>query len=272
MGLPPLFTLACGTWRCAMKIVAFNCSPRMKSSNTDRIIGPLLEGARQAGAEVEELYARKLKIAPCTGCFNCWLKTPGTCSQKDDAEAAARKMLSADVVILATPVYFFNMTSYMKNLMERAIMPTALPFLRRVNGRFGHPTRLPDNSMNVLLVANAGFWGEDVFAPLLATLERCREAGMEEDGREHMRFVGQVLVGFGEILQTEPFLHFFEPFFAELRAAGGELVRNGSLSPATCEKLAVPLFEYMNMDEEQAIQSANFYFQTVLSKIDGSSK
>lgn len=251
-----------------MKIVAFNCSPRMKSSNTDKIIGPLLDGARDAGADVEVLYARKLEIAPCTGCFNCWLKTPGSCSQKDDAETAGEKMRSADVVVLATPVYFFNMTTCMKNLMERAIMPSALPFLRKVNGRFGHPSRFPDGTMNVLLVANAGFWGEDVFAPLLHTLERCREASVEEDGHEHMRLVGNVLVGFGEILQTEPFLHFFEPFFGELRAAGGELVRTGALSAETCEKLARPLFTYMNMNEEQAIQSANLYFRTVLDKIE----
>ncbi len=251
-----------------MKIAAFNCSPRMKSSNTDKIIGPMLEGAREAGAEVEEFYARKLRLAPCTGCFNCWLKTPGICAQKDDAEMAREKMMEADITVLATPVYFFNMTSYMKNLMERAIMPSALPFLRRVNGVFGHPTRFPDRTMNVLLVANAGFWGDDVFAPLLHTLERCRQAGVEEDGREHMHFVGQVLVGFGEVLQTEPFLHFFEPYFEALRAAGRELVETGELSDGTCERLSVPLFRYMNMDEEQAMQSANFYFETVLKKIE----
>jgi len=247
-----------------MKITAFNCSPRMGSSNTDKIIGPLLEGAREAGAEVETLYVRKLKIAPCTGCMTCWMKTPGVCLQKDDADMARQKMMDADIVVLATPIYFFNMTSYMKNLMERTILPTALPFLREVNGRFGHPSRFPDRTLDVLLVANAGFWGEDVFAPLLHTLERCREAGVEEDGREHMHFAGKILVGFGEILQTEPFGHFFEPFFEELRAAGGELVEAGEVSRATCEKLAVPLFTYMNMDADQAVQMANTYFENVI--------
>ncbi len=253
-----------------MKIVAFNCSPRMGGSNTDRIIEPLLEGAREAGAEVEKFYARKLDIAPCTGCMTCWMKTPGTCLQKDDADMARRKMLEADVIVLATPIYFFNMTSYMKNLMERTILPTALPFLREVNGRFGHPSRFPDKTLNVLLVANAGFWGEDVFAPLLHTLERCREAGVDEDGGEHMNFVGKVLVGFGEILQTEPFLHFFEPFFDELRGAGRELVESGELTRATSEKLAEPLFTYMNLDADQAISMANTYFETVLKNLEES--
>ncbi len=238
----------------------------MGSSNTDKILGPLLDGAREAGAEVETLYARKLKIAPCTGCLSCWLKTPGACIQKDDADLARGKMMSADLVVLGTPVYFFNMTTYMKNLLERVIMPTALPYLRVVNGKFGHPSRFPEGKLDLLLVANAGFWGEDVFAPLLQTLDRCREAGVEEDGREHMRFVGNVLVGFGEILQTEPFLHFFEPFFEKLRAAGRELVETGGISPATGGELAVPLFTYMNMDAEQAVQMANTYFENVIKK------
>lgn len=251
-----------------MKIVSFNCSPRMGSSNTDKIIRPLLEGAGEAGAEVEEFYARKLKIAPCTGCMTCWLKTPGVCLQNDDADMVREKMMGADIIVLATPVYFFNMTSYMKNLMERAIMPTALPFLTQTNGRFGHPTRFPDKTLNVLLVANAGFWGEDVFSPLLQTLERCREAGIDEHGHEHMRFVGNILVGFGEVMQTEPFLHFFEAFFDGLRAAGKELVESGELSQGTCEKLAEPLFTYMNLDAEQAIQMANTYFETVLKQLE----
>ncbi len=251
-----------------MKIVSFNCSPRMGSSNTDRIIKPLLEGAREAGAEVEEFYARKLKIAPCTGCMTCWLKTPGVCLQDDDAVLVREKMMEADLIVLATPVYFFNMTSYMKNLMERAIMPTALPFLTQANGVFGHPTRFPDKTLDILLVANAGFWGEDVFSPLLHTLERCRQAGVDEEGHEHMRFVGNILVGFGEIMQTEPFLHFFEPFFEQLRGAGRELVETGGLSPATSEKLAEPLFTYMNLDEESAIKMANTYFETVLADLE----
>lgn len=254
-----------------MKIVAFNCSPRMGTSNTEKIIGPLLEGAREAGAEVERFYARKLKIAPCTGCMTCWLKTPGACLQKDDADMAREKMTEADIIVLATPVYFFNMTSYMKNLMERTILPTALPFLKEVNGRFGHPSRFPDQRLNVLLVANAGFWGEDVFAPLLHTLERCREAGVEEDGREHLHFVGKILIGFGEILQTEPFLHFFEPFFAELRAAGRELVEKGGVSQATSEKLAEPLFTYMNLDADQAIEMGNNYFETMIKRAEEAS-
>jgi hypothetical protein len=254
--------------RIDMKIVSFNCSPRMQGSNTDKILKPLFEGARDAGAEVEEFYARKLKIAPCNGCLTCWLKTPGVCVQEDDAVMVREKMMGADITVMATPIYFFNMTSYMKNLMERAILPMVLPYLKLVNGHMGHPTRFPDKTINMLVVANAGFWGEDVFSPLLHTLDRLRQAGVDEDGNEEMHFIGNILVGFGEIMQTKPFLHFFEPFFEELRAAGRELVERGELSEETCEKLAVPLYTYMNQDAEQVIQMANTYFKTVIDKLE----
>jgi len=63
-----------------MKVLAINSSPNMDKGNTARILGPFLDGMSEAGAEVELLYTRKLKINPCYGEYDCWLKTPGKCS------------------------------------------------------------------------------------------------------------------------------------------------------------------------------------------------
>ncbi|MBA4380669.1 MAG: flavodoxin family protein, partial [Anaerolinea sp.] len=67
-----------------MKIVAFNGSPRGRKSNTDRILLPFLEGAREAGAETEVIYLQGKKINHCLGCYTCWTKTPGVCVHKKD--------------------------------------------------------------------------------------------------------------------------------------------------------------------------------------------
>ena len=69
-----------------MKVLAINSSPRMDKGNTAMILNPFLEGMREAGSEVELFYTSKLNIKPCTGEFNCWIKTPGECYQKDDMQ------------------------------------------------------------------------------------------------------------------------------------------------------------------------------------------
>ena len=60
-----------------MRVLAFNCSPKMDKGNTAMILTPFLDGMREAGATIEIFYTRKLKIRPCSGEFNCWFKTPG---------------------------------------------------------------------------------------------------------------------------------------------------------------------------------------------------
>ncbi len=78
-----------------MKVLAINSSPLMGKGNTAVILDPFLEGMREAGAEVELLYTKKLDIKPCQGDFICWTKTPGECHQKDDMEWVRPRMAEA---------------------------------------------------------------------------------------------------------------------------------------------------------------------------------
>ena len=66
-----------------MKVLAINSSPKMDKGNTAMILNPILKGMREAGAEVELFYTRKLNIKPCTGEIDCWIKTPGEYYLKD---------------------------------------------------------------------------------------------------------------------------------------------------------------------------------------------
>jgi len=74
-----------------MKVMAINGSPNMGKGNTALVLDPFLEGMREAGAEVELFYTKKLKINPCQGEFNCWIKTPGKCFQQDDMQMLLSK-------------------------------------------------------------------------------------------------------------------------------------------------------------------------------------
>jgi len=101
-----------------MKVLAFNSSPRMGKGNTALILNPFLEGMREAGAEVELFYTRKLKINPCTGGLSCLLKTPGECFQKDDMQMLYPKLREADIMVFGAPVYCAGIPGPMKNLID----------------------------------------------------------------------------------------------------------------------------------------------------------
>ncbi len=253
-----------------MKILAFNCSPRMKKSNTDRILDPLLAGAVKAGAEVEKLYARKIGLKPCLGCFDCWLKTPGVCTQKDDWLFVLGKMAEADMIVYATPVYAYNMTVYMKTLFDRTGMLVIQPDNVTTDDGFFHPSRYPEVKKKAVLVANALAWDAEVFSILVDNLETIVTKAVDEEGKPMMELVGKILVGCGELMGWEetpqPAL---QPFYKALMDAGEELARDGALSRASEEKLSVPLWEYLGVKPDEAWEKINAHFRGILERVPG---
>ncbi|MFH1228239.1 MAG: flavodoxin family protein [Planctomycetota bacterium] len=101
-----------------MDILALYGSPR-KNGNTDILMEEFLRGALSAapGAHIEKLCMRDLNIKPCTECNAC-LKT-GDCIFNDDMEGIYSRLLSADIVVLAAPVFFCNLPSQAKTLVDR---------------------------------------------------------------------------------------------------------------------------------------------------------
>jgi len=91
-------------------------SPRMKG-NTDLLLDEVLSGAQSQGAEVEKIVVDKLKIAPCREYYGC-LKE-GICVIRDDMDAIYPKLLESDVVIVASPIFFYGLTSQVKALIDR---------------------------------------------------------------------------------------------------------------------------------------------------------
>jgi multimeric flavodoxin WrbA len=75
-------------------------------------------GAKAAGHQAEKINLRDLHIGHCLACEHC-RQHDGVCVQKDDMAAVLEKMLAADVIVLATPLYFYNMNGQMKTLIDR---------------------------------------------------------------------------------------------------------------------------------------------------------
>ncbi len=237
------------------KVLAFNSSPRMEKGNTALILAPFLEGMKEVGAEVELLYTKKLKINPCLGCFNCWLKTPGECVQKDDMKMLLPKMREADILVLATPLYVDGMSGPMKNLLDRMI-PGAEPFIEIRDGHCRHPGREGHSGRKLVLVSNCGFWEMDNFDPLLVHAKAiCRNAAMEFAGAL-LRPHGGGLRGMKE--GGAP----LDDIFEAAREAGRQLVRDGEMSPETLATVSREL-----MLREMYLQFANEYFQRALAAL-----
>lgn len=99
------------------KVLVLSASPR-KGGNSDLLCDQFMKGAQEAGLQAEKVFLKDRNIHYCTGCGACFDRGKG-CSQKDDMGEILQKMIDADVVVMATPVYFYTMNGQMKTLIDR---------------------------------------------------------------------------------------------------------------------------------------------------------
>ena len=99
-----------------VKIVAIYGSPRRKG-NTSLLLKKAAEGASDAGAQVEEIILRDLKISPCLEIYGC--KQTGRCVIKDDFQGVYDQLLACQGLMLATPIFFYTVSAHTKALMDR---------------------------------------------------------------------------------------------------------------------------------------------------------
>ena len=92
------------------------------------------------GWSSERLVLRDMAIAPCKGCFSCWVTTPGECGIEDAGRDVARKMIQSDFMVFLTPVTLGGYSSTLKKAIDRLI-PNVLPFYRVVGGEVHHAPR-----------------------------------------------------------------------------------------------------------------------------------
>ena len=100
------------------EVLMISGSPR-KGGNSEILLGQFEKGARESGNEVEKVNLREKKIAPCMACYGC--RGTKTCVQKDDMGELLEKMVEADALVLATPVYFYSMDGQLKTMIDRTL-------------------------------------------------------------------------------------------------------------------------------------------------------
>lgn len=100
-----------------MKIAILNGSPR--ACNTSAMVNAFAEGAKEAGHEVGIIHVGKMKIGGCMGCEYCHTKGEGKCVQKDDMEKVMPAYKEADMIVFASPIYYFDMTAQLCAAIQR---------------------------------------------------------------------------------------------------------------------------------------------------------
>jgi multimeric flavodoxin WrbA len=100
-----------------MKIVILNGSPR-PNGNTQILAEEFIRGAREAGHETELIHLREKKIAGCLGCQYCF-SHEGECVQKDDMKEVLASLDQADMLVIASPIYWFDLTAQTKAAIDR---------------------------------------------------------------------------------------------------------------------------------------------------------
>ena len=99
------------------KVLIISSSPR-KGGNSETLAAAFAKGAREAGHQVETVYLREKQVGFCKGCLAC-LKL-GHCVIQDDAVEIAAKMHDANVLVFATPVYYYCVSGQLKTMLDRA--------------------------------------------------------------------------------------------------------------------------------------------------------
>lgn len=236
-----------------MKILAINASHRADRGLTHFLIEKLFSGARENGADCEEVLLAALKIERCLACDRCqesshYLKCVH--AGRDDVGAVFRKMAAADLIVYATPVYIFGMTGLMKTFLDR-LKSTSDSNILRVTGSgllFHHIDPAVCSKPFVCLVCcdNLEAATPATVISYFRTFARFMDAPMKGT----LVRSGGKLFGYGKDPSRENHLPIIGQVFAAYQQAGRDLALYGRIRPATqrCanrEILPVPFFGWI---------------------------
>ena len=99
-------------------VLILSGSPR-KNGNSDLLCDEFMKGAIEAGHQVEKIRVAEKNIGYCRACYGC--KDTGVCVIKDDMAEVLQKMIDCDVLVLASPVYFYSIDAQLKAVIDRSV-------------------------------------------------------------------------------------------------------------------------------------------------------
>lgn len=219
-----------------MKVIAFNASPNRDSGTTALILNPFISGLRAEGAIVETKYIFDLNIEPCRGCTSNMLFEPDSdCQIKDDMAELYPKLQEADLWIFASPNYLNNITSGLKNLLDRLEPLFEPPFLFEHNSchdkiRESLPKRTTQGK--ILLISTCGLWSMDNFSSIIDQMK----AVASMLGRE---FLPPILRPHSGVMTTLSNLGKpVRDIYSAAEVAGKELISSGTINQSLLDSIS----------------------------------
>ncbi|MBL7005996.1 MAG: flavodoxin family protein [Spirochaetia bacterium] len=206
----------------AAKILAFTASPR-QNGNSAALLESFLAGAVEAGAEAETIATEKADIISCRGCLSCNL-LKHCIIRKDGWQELSRKILDADVLVFATPIYFHHTTASCKRILDRF---RSFIHVQITETGLIHTPHQPWNKKFVLLAALGSSSSEDA-EPLIDLFGFIQETLGDHNSFESI--IGTRLAVGGQILFTEEQLvNLYAKLGLPVRLAAEDAVRNAEL-------------------------------------------
>ena len=212
------------------QVTVINGSPKTEKGNTARVLVPFIEGMREAGAEVELVYSKKMKIRSCIGEFDCWYKKIGECIHTDDMDGLYPKLKASDILVLATPIYI-PLPGEIQNLINR-LCPLVEPILEfrdgRTRARFHKDVRIS----KIALVGSGGWWELGNFETLVRIVE---ELALNTS----VEFAGAVLRPHAILMKEEN--EKTRKVDEAIKTAGRQLIQQGKMDEEVLKRVSEPL-------------------------------
>lgn len=167
-----------------MKITILTGSPR-RDGNTAYLAERFAEGAREAGHEVFTCDCAAHKIGPCLACGHCGMDGP--CVQKDDFDIVRGHIAEADMIVFATPVYYFGFSAQLKTVVDRFYSIHGKLGVKKcaLIAAFGNPSsRVAEPSVAMYRAMTAFLGWEDMGMILAAGVWAPRDARSTDYGRQ----------------------------------------------------------------------------------------
>jgi hypothetical protein len=219
-----------------MKVLLLRANPR-KTGYTQRLIGLFLQGLRETPAEIIDVDLAECSIFPCLGCYHCWLVTPGKCVHSDDMNGLLEHFLEAQVIVCATPLYYYSMSAALKTFFERTLPLTKQGVIRSRRGSLRNNTRFPERwkCKRLITMVIGAFKDPQAFRPANETFQWIAD-GLDLEAAGQIARPESYLLDYP--LSKPKTLKRIEAAFVQ---AGREAGTVGRLAPETISAAALPL-------------------------------